>query len=128
MHGVSEVDFLRSISPFLGGYYLLLAGMNAVMAFHLWHNRHRTVAAIFWTGVAMLLVVTSAAAMGGSPPGLIPASTTKTVNDVQYTIATDVEYVDDPALGQPQTYVNYKRVTVTVTPDSANARPRNIRA
>ena len=60
---------------------------------------------------------------GGSPPGQIPASTTKTVNDVQYTIATDVEYVDDPALGQPQTYVNYKRVTVTVTPDSANARP-----
>jgi hypothetical protein len=70
MHGVSEVDFLRGISPFLGGYYLLLAGMNAVMAFHLWHHRHRTGAAIFWTGVAMLLVVISAAAMGGSPPGL----------------------------------------------------------
>ncbi|MGE4175995.1 MAG: prepilin-type N-terminal cleavage/methylation domain-containing protein [Thermoleophilia bacterium] len=61
--------------------------------------------------------------VGGSPPGLIPASTTQTVNDVQYTIATDVEYVDDPALGQPQTYVNYKRVTVTVTPATNRSRP-----
>jgi type II secretory pathway pseudopilin PulG len=61
--------------------------------------------------------------VGGSPPGKIPASTTQTVNDVQYTIATDVEYVDDPALGQPQTYVNYKRVTVTVTPATSGSRP-----
>ena len=60
--------------------------------------------------------------VGGSPPGVIPASATQTVNDVQYTIATDVEYVNDPALGQPQTYVNYKRVTVTVTPNTNRAR------
>lgn len=61
--------------------------------------------------------------VGGSPPGVIPASTTQTVNDIQYTTATDVEYVDDPALGQPQTYVNYKRVTVTVTPATSGSRP-----
>lgn len=60
--------------------------------------------------------------VGGSPPGLIPATTTQTINNVQYTIATDVEYVDDPALGQPKTYVNYKRVTVSVTPGTGNAR------
>ena len=30
-------------------------------------------------------------------------------------------YVDDPALGQPQTYVNYKKVTVTVTPQTSRA-------
>jgi hypothetical protein len=69
MHG-SQADFLTGISPFLGGYYLFLAGMNAIMAFHLWHNRHKNAAAIVWTGISMLLVVVSAAAMGGSPPGL----------------------------------------------------------
>jgi hypothetical protein len=70
MHGVSEADFLTGISSFLGGYYLFLAAMNSVMAFHLWHNRHKNAAAIVWTGVSMLLVVVAAAAMGGSPPGL----------------------------------------------------------
>ncbi len=38
-----------------------------------------------------------------------------------YTIDRDVVYVDDPALGQPQTYVNYKKVTVTVTPQTQRA-------
>ncbi len=79
MHGLSEADFLSGISPFLGGYYLTLALMNSVMAFHLWHNRHRTGEAIVWTGVAMLLVIVSAAAMGGSPPGL-PLALRKAVN------------------------------------------------
>ncbi len=60
--------------------------------------------------------------VGGSPPGVIPASTTQTVNNVTFTVATDVEYIDDPALGQPKTYVNYKRVTVTVTPDADRAK------
>lgn len=60
--------------------------------------------------------------VGGSPPGLIQATATQTVNNVDYTIATDVEYVDDPALGQPRTYVNYKRVTVTVTPKTNRAK------
>jgi hypothetical protein len=70
MHGASEADFINGISGFLGGYYLFLAAMNAVMAFHLWHNRHRTGEAIVWTGASLLLVIISAAAMGGSPPGL----------------------------------------------------------
>jgi type II secretory pathway pseudopilin PulG len=61
--------------------------------------------------------------VGGSPPGVIPATATQTVNDVAYKIETDVEYVDDPALGQPRTYVNYKRVTVTVTPQTNRAKP-----
>jgi type II secretory pathway pseudopilin PulG len=61
--------------------------------------------------------------VGGSPPGKIPATTTQTVNNVTFTVATDVEYIDDPALGQPQTYVNYKRVTVTVTPQTSRAKP-----
>src|SRR5262245_6253778 len=69
MHG-SEADFLTGISPFLGGYYLVLAAMNGFMAFHLWHHKHRNGEAIVWTGVSMLMVIVAAAAMGGSPPGL----------------------------------------------------------
>lgn len=70
MHGVSEAEFLKDISPFLGGYYLFLALMNAVMAYHLWHNRDRIRAAIVWTGISMLLIIVSAASQGGTPPTL----------------------------------------------------------
>ncbi len=69
MHA-SAADFLRGISPFLGGYYLFLSLANAAMAYHLWHNRHRTRDAVVWVGVSMFLVIISAAAMGGSPPEL----------------------------------------------------------
>lgn len=61
--------------------------------------------------------------VGGSPPGTIPASRTRTVAGIPYKIDTDVEYIDDPALGQPKTYVNYKKVTVTVTPQRDRGRP-----
>jgi hypothetical protein len=64
MHGSQD------ISGFLGGYYLFLAAMNAVMAFHLWHNRHKPAAAVFWVAVAGMLTAIAAAAMGGTPPGL----------------------------------------------------------
>ncbi len=53
---------------------------------------------------------------GGSPPGILLATSNTVVGTTTYTIDRDVVYVDDPALGQPQTYVNYKKVTVTVTP------------
>jgi type II secretory pathway pseudopilin PulG len=61
--------------------------------------------------------------VGGSPPGVIQATQTKTVGGIAYKIETTVDYVDDPALGQPQTYVNYKKVAVTVTPQTAKGRP-----
>lgn len=60
---------------------------------------------------------------GGSPPGLLAATSTTTVGTTAYKIDRDVVYVDDPALGQPQTYVNYKKVTVTVTPQAQRAHP-----
>ena len=69
MHG-SSADFLAGISGFLGGYYLFLALVNAVVAFYLWHNKHKTTAAIIWAGIAFVLVAVASAAMGGSPPGL----------------------------------------------------------
>ena len=40
--------------------------------------------------------------VGGSPPGLIPATVNTVVGTVTYKTDTDVEYVDDPALGQPR--------------------------
>jgi hypothetical protein len=58
------------MSGFLGGYYLFLAMMNAVMAFYLWHNRHRIGEAVFWLVVSIVLVATASAAMAASPPGL----------------------------------------------------------
>jgi len=70
MHGVSEADFLRGISPFLGGFYLFLGVVNGIFAYHLWHNLHRTRDAIIWVVVSLFLVIIAAAAMGGSPPGL----------------------------------------------------------
>ncbi len=59
--------------------------------------------------------------VGGSPPGEILATRNVVVGSVTYKVDVDVTYVDDPALGQPQTYVNYKKVAVTVTPQTARA-------
>jgi prepilin-type N-terminal cleavage/methylation domain-containing protein len=61
--------------------------------------------------------------VGGSPPGTIPATRTETVGTIAFRVDSAVDFVDDAALGQPRTYSNYKRVTVTVTPQIANARP-----
>ncbi len=69
MHG-SYTDFIEGISPFLGGYYLALSAMNAVMAFYLWHYKHKTGQAVFWVVVSFLLVAVASAAMGGSPLGI----------------------------------------------------------
>jgi hypothetical protein len=90
MHG-SDADFLTEISGFLGGYYLCLAAMNAVMAFYLWHNRHNVAQAIAWVVVTFGLVAIASAAMGGSPPGL-PESWRNAVNaatgPVVYSVGT----------------------------------------
>jgi hypothetical protein len=63
MHG-------SDVSGFLGGYYLCLATMNAVVAFYFWHKKHDIASAVVWVGVSMILVAVASAAFGGSPPGL----------------------------------------------------------
>lgn len=60
---------------------------------------------------------------GGNPPGTLAASVDRVVNGTTYRITTSVVYVDDPAQGRPQTYVNYKKVTIVVTPQVAVAQP-----
>lgn len=69
MHGNYQ-EFINGISGFLGGYYLFLAAMNAVMAFYLWHHKHRIADAVFWVVIGFILAGIAAASMGGIPPGL----------------------------------------------------------
>lgn len=54
--------------------------------------------------------------VGGNPPGTLSATVDRVVSGTTYRIVTSVVYVDDPAQGRPQTYVNYKKVTISVTP------------
>jgi hypothetical protein len=63
MHG-------SDVSGFLGGYYLCLATMNAVVAFYFWHKKHNIASAVVWIALSMILVAVASAAFGGSPPGL----------------------------------------------------------
>jgi hypothetical protein len=78
MHGhVDPAVFLRSISGFLGSYYLVLALMNAVMAFYLWNSgKARTLfnfvgfpitTALVWLLVAGFFTIISPIAMSGDP-------------------------------------------------------------
>ena len=61
----------------------------------------------------------TSASWAAARPASSPPPSNTVVGTTTYKIDTDVVYVDDPALGQPQTYVNYKKVTVTVTPAGA---------
>jgi hypothetical protein len=79
MHGhVDPAVFLHSISGFLGGYYLVLALMNAVMAFILWNSgRDKRLFSLFgifpvttatiWLLVAVFFTVIAPIAMSGDP-------------------------------------------------------------
>jgi len=60
---------------------------------------------------------------GGNPPGTLQASATRRVDGTDYLVQTSVTYADDPTPGRPRTYINYKRVTVTVTPQVPSGRP-----
>jgi hypothetical protein len=64
----------------------------------------------------------SVGVVGGNPTGTIPASQTQVVGAVTYTVQTSVKYVDNPAIGQPHTYVDYKSVAVVVSPGVLGAQ------
>ncbi len=56
--------------------------------------------------------------ISGIPPGIIASDETVNINSLDFTIMTDVQYIDDPYDGlAPADAVNtdYKRVTMTVT-------------
>src|SRR5947207_11062044 len=70
---VNLAEFLERISGFLGGYYVVLAVMNAVMALYLWQKKGDTRWALVWVAAAGLFVILSPLAASGHPtmmPGL----------------------------------------------------------
>jgi Cytochrome b(C-terminal)/b6/petD len=64
-------DFFERIAGFLGSYYLILAIMNAVMAYILWQHKHEYGKALTWICVAGLFVILSPLAMSGYE-GMMP--------------------------------------------------------
>ncbi len=78
MHGVSEEQFLHSVSTFLGSFYLLMAVMNAFVAYRDWTSGKSTVLAKFpngieinsatlWLAFSVVLTVLAAIAYSGDP-------------------------------------------------------------
>ncbi len=63
--------FLDHISGFLGGYYLALAVMNAVMALYLWQKKNEPSKALIWVLVAGFFVILSPLA-ASAYPGMMP--------------------------------------------------------
>jgi len=61
--------------------------------------------------------------VAGNPTGTIPGLQTQVVGGVSYAVQTTIKYVDDPAIGQPHTFVDYKTVAVVVTPQVAGSQP-----
>jgi hypothetical protein len=68
MHGhVDPAVFLKSISGFLGTYYLVLAMMNAIAAFYCWDRLKKNGLAIFMLCLALLFVVIAPIAYSAQP-------------------------------------------------------------
>jgi hypothetical protein len=93
----SEVNvpvFLERMAGFLGGYYLVIAAMNWVMAFNLWQKRHAIGPAIFWAFVGVVCVILSAFAASGSEQLMpqLPQSLRSAINwatgPTMYTVGT----------------------------------------
>jgi hypothetical protein len=73
---------LYGISGFLGGYYLVLAAMNGIMALYLWQKRDDASRALTWIIVSMGYVILSPLAMSGHPDWVpqFPHAVTETIN------------------------------------------------
>ena len=59
--------FIKSISGFLGSYYLLLAAMNSVAAFYCWTQLKKSGLALLWLVFAVFFVLVSPIAFSGNP-------------------------------------------------------------
>ncbi len=69
--GLEVAEHLARIKDFLGGYYLALAIMNAVMALYLWQRKNEAGLALIWIFVAGFFVVLSPLAASGYE-GMMP--------------------------------------------------------
>ena len=106
MHGhVDEAKFLSDISGFLGTFFLVLALMNAVMAFYLWRSGRGQelfkipgfdipfTTTLLWMLVAVVFTIMSPIAYSGSPDAMAYVSIPKPVRaglDVAYSPMTVV--------------------------------------
>jgi len=71
MHS-DPIAHARLVGNFLGCYYLILAAMNALMAFYLWHRHKRTGLALFWLIVGGLYIGVLAPLAFSKSPSLVP--------------------------------------------------------
>ena len=69
MHG-NEQEFLASVSPGLGLYYLVLAVTNGVAALYLWISLGKNRNALVWLIVGMFFTLLSAISYGGAAPAM----------------------------------------------------------
>jgi hypothetical protein len=104
MHGhVDFPVFLQQISGFLGAYYLLLAVMNAVMAFYLWNSGKAKLlfnafgllpvtTATVWLVVAGFFTIISPIAMSGDPNWAFLISIPQPLRDLADTLLGPVVY------------------------------------
>ena len=81
MHGLSQAEFLESISGFLGTYYLLLAIMNGIAALYVWKQVKNGALALVWLGVAVFFMLLSPLAYSGSPQTMSLVSMPQIIRD-----------------------------------------------
>lgn len=66
MHG-NEVEFLQSMSGFLGGFYVTLAIINGVAALYVWERAHKPRLAVAWSGISIFFLILAPIAFSGNP-------------------------------------------------------------
>ena len=66
MHG-NEVEFLQSMSGFLGGFYVTLAIINGVAALYVWERDHKPRLAVAWSGISIFFLILAPIAFSGNP-------------------------------------------------------------
>jgi hypothetical protein len=103
MHGhVDYATFLHQISGFLGSYYLILALMNAILAFYLWNSGKATTlfrvagfpftTATLWLLVAVAFTIISPLAMSGDARWVVFISIPQPLRDFSNWLLGPVVY------------------------------------
>lgn len=99
MHG-STAHFIERMAPFLCGYYLTLALLNAGAALYLWQKLNKSRDAVIWLAVSMAFVLLAAMAGGSLPPEMpvaikrvLNAALTGNRGAVVYSVGTSIALV-----------------------------------
>jgi hypothetical protein len=113
---------LEGVDGFLGGYYICLAVMNAIMALYLWQRKNDVGSGIFWSLVGGVYVILAAFAMSGDvrfvptlPEGIrnaVNVATSPTIYTVGTTALLVVLFVFRKFFVQPMVAWTLLNVTV----------------